>query len=221
MRFLGLGAPRVPAHLKRKLPEVNAFVDLTMAGGGPRGSVCVESLDGREIVVKPLPGIRPGATGIFNYQNGAGTFRFSAKCTALHRTAHFAIPLRIEAVGGAHERSAVRIEATVAAHWRFAPNGRGAGEYVRASLSDVSRTGASLIADRELKAHTCVEVRFAVGRESAPLVMIGEVMRSAKLEGTAKHSLGLRFTGVTAEQDRAIVEFINKRLADRRSRGLA
>jgi hypothetical protein len=33
--------------------------------------------------------------------------------------------------------------------------------------------------------------------------------------------LGLRFHGVKPEEDRAIMEFINKRQADRRNRGLA
>jgi hypothetical protein len=215
------GPKPLPPHLKAKLPQVNAFVDLTIAGGGPRGSVCVESLNARELTVTSLRGMRAGVTGIFNYQNPAGTFRFSAKCTGLHRTAHFAIPAKIEAVSGAQQRSAVRIEATVQAQWRFAPNGRGSGDYVRSSLTDISRTGASLITDRDLKASTQLEIRFAVSGAATPLVIVGEVMRTARLENAARYSTGLRFHGVTPEQDRAIVEFINKRLAERRSRGLA
>ncbi|HZO92318.1 MAG TPA: PilZ domain-containing protein [Candidatus Baltobacteraceae bacterium] len=220
--MLRLFGPRpVPLHLKSKLPQLNAFVDLTVAGGGPRGSVCVEAMDARAITVSALPGLRAGATGIFNYHNAAGTFRFSSKCVGLHRTARFAIPAKIESVGGATQRSAVRIDATVQAQWRFAPNGKAMGEYVRSSLTDISRTGASLISERDLKTGTSLEVRFAISSGAAPLVVLGEVMRSAKLETAAKYSLGLRFHGVTPEQDRAIVEFINKRLAERRSRGLA
>ncbi len=222
LRLFGFGGKPVPPQLRAKLPRLNAFVDLTIAGGGPRGSVCVESLDGREIGVTSLPGMRAGTTGIFNYQNPAGTFRFSAKCTALNRTAHFALPARIDAVNsGAQQRSAVRIEATVQAQWRFAPNGRGAGEYVRSSLTDLSRTGASLISERDLKVGTQVEVRFALRSGAPPLVIVGEVMRSTRFETAAKHSLGLRFHGVSPDEDHAIMEFINKRLADRRSRGLA
>jgi hypothetical protein len=38
---------------------------------------------------------------------------------------------------------------------------------------------------------------------------------------SGKHSHGLRFQGVTPDEDRAILEFINKKQADLRSRGLA
>jgi hypothetical protein len=221
MRLFGLGAKSVPAHLKTRLPELNAFVDLTIAGGGPRGQVCVESLNGSELAVTSLPGMRSGTTGIFNYRNPAGTFRFSAKCIALHRTAHFAFPARIDAVVGAQQRAAVRIDATVQAQWRFAPAGRGSGEYTRSSLTDISRTGASLTSDRDVKQGSYVEVRFAVAGSATPLVLLAEVMRSAKMETAAKYSLGLRFHGLKPEEDRAIMEFINKRLADRRNRGLA
>jgi hypothetical protein len=46
-------------------------------------------------------------------------------------------------------------------------------------------------------------------------------MRTSKIEASGKISLGLRFHGLKADEDRAIMEFINKRQAERRSRGLA
>ncbi len=93
---------------------------------------------------------------------------------------------------------------------------------MRASLTDISRSGASLIVDREREdVEPCVETSFCVSTAAAPLVLLGEVMRSAGIESSKKISLGLRFDGVKPEEDRAIMEFINKRQAERRNRGLA
>ena len=136
----------------------------------------------------------------------------------------FAIPERVETLqvfSAAKQRAAVRLDATVPAQWRFAPGGKGTGDYVRGSLTDISRSGASLIVDREVKKGTFVETRFAVSTAAAPLVLLGEVMRSSPIESSKKISLGLRFHGVKPEEDRAIMEFINKRQAERRNRGLA
>src|SRR5665213_1014267 len=206
MRMLGFGPKPASAQLKLKLPQLNSFVDLTITGGAP-------------------PGTKPGGTGVFSYSNAVGRFRFSAKCVELRGgNAFFAIPERIETLqifSGASQRTAVRIDATVPAQWRFAPSGKGSGDYVRGSLTDISRSGASLIVDREVKKGTYVETRFSVSTSSSPLVLLGEVMRSSAIESSKRLSLGLRFHGVKPEEDRAIMEFINKRQAERRNRGLA
>jgi len=225
LRLLGIGPRSFSAQQKLKLPAVNAFIDLALTGNGPRGSVCVESMTERGMSVTLLPGTKPGSTGVFSYQNDHGKFRFSTKCLAV-RGAHavFAVPERIETLqvfGGAQKRAAVRLDATVPAQWRYAPGGKGSGDYVRASLTDISRSGASLIVDREVKKGTYVETRFTVSTSASPLVLLGEVMRTANIEATKKVSLGLRFHGLKPEEDRAIMEFINKRQAERRNRGLA
>ena len=223
--MLGFGPKPMASQLKLKLPQLNSFVDLTMTGGGPRGSVCVEAIGDRTLTVGSLPGTKPGGTGVFSYSNAVGRFRFSAKCVELRGgNAIFAVPERIETLqvfSGAQQRTAVRIDATVPAQWRFAPGGKGTGDYVRGSLTDISRSGASLIVDREVKKGTFVESRFSVSTAAAPLVLLGEVMRSSAIESSKRLSLGLRFHGVKPEEDRAIMEFINKRQAERRNRGLA
>ena len=225
LRMLGFGPKPIPPQLKLKLPQVNSFVDVVMIGHGPRGSVCVEALSERSLVVRALEGMRVGGTGVFSYANAAGRFRFSSKCVAVRgATAVFALPERVEALQvftEAKQRAAVRLDATVPAQWRFAPGGRGSGDYVRGSLTDISRSGASLIVDRDVKKGSFVEVRFAVSTAASPLVLLGEVMRNSPLESSKKISLGLRFHGMKAEEDRAIMEFINKRQAERRNRGLA
>jgi hypothetical protein len=225
LHLLGIGRKPPAAQLKLKLPQVNSFVDVSIAGGGPRGSVCLESLSERNFTIGALAGTKLGDTGVFSYTNPVGRFRFSAKCLELKaRTAVFAIPDRVETLqvfSGATQRTAVRIDTTLPAHWRYAPGGKGTGEYMRGSLTDISRSGASLTVDREVKKGGFIELRFAVGRAAVPLVLAAEVMRTSDIENTKRHSLGVRFQGVRPEDDRAIMDFINKRQAERRNRGLA
>jgi hypothetical protein len=224
-RAFGLRAKPLPAQTRAKLPQLRALVELTVLGGGPRGSVSFEELRDGSFTVEALRGMQPGQTGVFSYQNRAGRFRFSAKCASVHgHQAVFSLPQRIETVQlfeGTHQRAAVRLEATLPAQWRFALGGKGQGDFLRASLTDISRTGASLIVDRDMRRGTTVEVRFSVTTSSSPLQLLAEVMRTSKIEASGKVELGLRFNGCTPEEDRAIMDFINKRQAERRSRGLA
>ena len=224
LALFGLGRKPVAGQLKSKLPAVNSFVALAMTAGGPRGSVCVETIGVRSLTVSALPGVKTGGTGVFSYENAHGRFRFSSRCVDVRSAAVFALPERIETLqmfSGAQARTAVRLDATVPAQWRFAPSGRGSGDFVRASLTDISRSGASLIVDRDVKKGTFVETRFAISTVATPLVLLGEVMRSEAIESTKKTSLGLRFQGVKPDEDRAIMEYINRRQAERRNRGLA
>ena len=223
--ILGLRPRTLSDQLKLKLPQLNSFVELTMTGNGPRGSVCIETLTDRNLAVVALPGTSTGATGVFTYENAVGKFRFASKCVALRAgIATFAIPERIEALqvfAGAQQREAVRLAVTVTARWRYAPGGRGSGEFERASLTDISRTGASLLVDRDIRRGTYLETCFAVNPAAPPLVLIGEVVRSSGIESSKKISLGLRFNAVKPADDRAITDYINKRQAERRNRGLA
>ncbi len=224
LSMLGFRPRALSDQLKLKLPQLNSFVALAMTGSGPHGSVCIETLTDRTFTVVALPGTTTGGTGVFTYENAVGKFRFPSKCVAVRNGfATFAIPERIEAlhVFAGEQRSAVRFDATMTARWRFAPGGRGSGEFARASISDISRTGASLIVDREIRHGTYLETCFTVSPAAPPLVLLGEVMRSSGIESSKKISLGLRFNAVRPEQDRAIMEFITKRQAERRHRGLA
>ena len=225
LNIFGLRSRPLPDQLKLKLPELNSFVALAMTGSGPRGSVCIESLTERNLSVAALPGTNVGATGVFNYENAVGKFRFASKCVALRAgMATFAMPERIEALhvfASDQTRNAARLDATVPVRWRFAPGGRGSGDFARASLTDISQTGASLIVDREIRRGTYLETCFAVNPAAPPLVLLGEVTRSAGIDSSKKIALGLRFNAMKPAEERAITEFITKRQAERRSRGLA
>ncbi len=97
----------------------------------------------------------------------------------------------------------------------------GTGEFGKATIRDISRGGCSLIIDRQLKLHTKVEVRMRLRTEGEPMTLLGEVMRHEQIPASGKHSHGLRFHGLRPGEDQTIIDFINRRQADLRSRGLA
>jgi c-di-GMP-binding flagellar brake protein YcgR len=225
LKLLGI-KPKGPGRdLRAKLPQVHESVEMIVTGGGPRGPVVVGSIGEKAFTVDALAGMRAGQSAVFSYQNGTGRFRFSAKCAAVKgHEATFTLPQRVETLqlfAQGQKRAAVRLDATVPGQWRFAASGKGVGEWIRGAITDISRTGASLIVDREVRRGAYVELRFAVSSSAAPFALLGEVMRASKIEASGKISLGLRFHGLKPDEDRAIMEFINKRQAERRSRGLA
>jgi hypothetical protein len=206
-----------------KLPTVNSFIDVIVGGRSAR-QVTVESVTSKGVTTRETLG-KVGETAVLVYQAKSGRYRAQTKITALGMgTTSFAAPARVTLIGaaqGAQKRSSVRLDAIVNGFWRLAPNRIGRGEFAKATIRDISRGGLSLIIDRELKSGTQVEVKMQLKSEGAPLQMIGEVMRHELIPTSGKHSHGLRFHGVRPEEDQAIVEFINRRQSDLRSRGLA
>jgi len=224
LRALGF-KPKASATFETKLPRANAFVDVTVPGGKGTASVCIEQIDSKGFTCTAAPEVKAGGVAVFVYSSPTGKYRFGAKCTAVRgEHATFDLPKSIETLakfGGQQQRQTVRLDAVVPATWRHAHGGQGRGEFTRASLTDISRTGASLMIGHELAKGTQVEVRCTLNSEAAPLTLLAEVMRTAKIGKAGKVSLGLKFHGVRPEDDRAIMEFINRRQAERRSRGLA
>ncbi|MGC8485066.1 MAG: PilZ domain-containing protein [Candidatus Baltobacteraceae bacterium] len=216
--------PSIPAS---KLPNANAFVDVVVAGRASR-SVSVDSVTAKGIVVRGVIG-RSGESAVLLYDSGHGRLRAATKITGASgdRTT-LALPARVTSAssspgsgGGSQKRQTVRLDALVPGTWRFAPGGKGTGEFVKANIRDISRGGCSLILDRELKRGTSVEVQLRLREGGAPLVLLGEVMRQEHIASSGRFSHGLRFHGIRPEEDHAIVEFINRKQAELRSRGLA
>ena len=228
LRALGFKPKSNSGALRAKLPALHAFVDISLSRG-VSGTASIDAITSKTIATAVVPGLTVGSVAIFVYTNPTGKFRFTTKCTAIAGAqAVFAFPKAIEslqragpAASGAQKRSSVRLETTVPAQWRHASGGQGKGEFMRGSLADISRTGASLISDREVSKGSQVEVRLALNSDSAPLLLLSEVLRTSRVERSGKHSLGLQFHGMSQADDRAVMDFINKRQADRRSRGLA
>ncbi len=206
-----------------RLPQLHTFVDVIVAGR-PVQSVTVESIGPKYIVMRDALG-RIGDSAVLVYNAAAGRFRAETKITAVTATTtQFELPRKLSLIGAAvttQKRQNVRLDAIVAGDWRLAPTGLGIGDYAKATIRDISRGGCSLITDRELREHSMVEVRVKLRPEGAPLILLGEVMRHEQIKQSGKHSHGLRFQGVRPEEDQAIVEFINRRQADLRNRGLA
>lgn len=206
-----------------KLPQLHSFVDV-MAGGRPARQVTVESVGPKGIITRETLG-KAGETAVIVYQAQAGRFRAQTKIASTgSATTTFDVPRKVSLIGaasGAQKRQSVRLDAIVAGQWRFAPRGVGSGEWAKGTVRDISRGGCSLIIDRGLKNHTQVEVKMQLKPGVPELTLLGEVMRHEVIKASGKHSHGLRFQGIRPEEDQAIVEFINRRQADLRSRGLA
>jgi hypothetical protein len=206
-----------------KLPQLHAFIDV-IVGGRPAQSVSVEAVGAKGIVTRNALG-RVGETAILVYNAQDGRFRAESKIVAMTATStQFDPPRKLSLIGaasGSQKRQSVRLDAIVSGEWRSAPGGVGIGEFARATIRDISRGGCSLINERQLKLHSKVEIKMKLRPDVAPLVLLGEVMRHEEIKSSGKHSHGLRFQGLRPEEDQAIIEFINRRQADLRSRGLA
>ena len=224
MLFRALGfKPKVDASLRHRLPALNSFVDIHLAKVLRPASVCVETIGASAFQTSTPPGLTAGMGAVFSYSTDQGKYRFAAKCSAIkgpHAT--FAMPSRIEEVQkfGGQKRASVRLDTTVPGQWRFAPAGKGIGTLSKGSITDISRTGASLIIDRELHQGTQVELQVSLNT-TTPMSFLGEVKRVQKIPASGKVSHGLMFHGIRPDEDKKIMEFINKRQAERRSRGLA
>ncbi|HUA07851.1 MAG TPA: PilZ domain-containing protein [Candidatus Acidoferrales bacterium] len=217
--FGGRGGAVAPS----KLPQLHSFVDV-MVGGRPARNVTVEAVGPKGVVTRDALG-KVGETAILVYSASAGRYRMETKIAAVTSTStQFEPPRRLSLIGaavGAQKRQSVRLDAIVTGEWRFAPGGVGTGEFARATIRDISRGGCSLIVERELKLHSQVEVKMQLKSGVTALTLLGEVMRHEKIKTSGKFSHGLRFHGLRPDEDQAIIEFINRRQADLRSRGLA
>jgi PilZ domain len=219
--FKSLFGGCTPRIAQEKLPQVHAFVDVSV-GGRPMRSVSVEDVGAKEIVASTVLG-RVGETATFVYTNATGKYRFATKIVSVaDGSTHFDLPNRVDAVGGgAQKRSSVRMDVLVQGSWRFAPGGKGVGEFMKGSLNDISRGGCALITDRPFKNGQQVEVRMNLRPDEPPLTVLGEVMRSQQIPTSGRYSHGLKFMGMRPEEDHIILEFINRRQTELRNRGLA
>lgn len=207
---------------EEKLPPLHSFVDVTVSGRAAR-SVSVEEVGPSRVAVGETLG-RKGERGVFVYQNAAGKFRFAATIAEVRGgMTYFEMPQRIEALGGGgkQKRSSVRLDTLLSGHWRMAPGGKGVGEFMKGSIRDISRGGCALIMDRMCKVGQTLEVKMTLNSSAPPVTVLGEVMRAEQIPTSGKYSHGLRFHGLTPVEDRAILDFINRRTTELRNRGLA
>jgi c-di-GMP-binding flagellar brake protein YcgR len=225
MGFLGMFGKKPPSgkELREMLPSLHSFVDATVRNG-PKGSVCFENAGIKTFATSMLPGLAPGAQVTFVYQNSTGKFRFNAAVRSVDdKQATFELPDKIETIqkfGGAKKRTNVRIDTTVNVQWRYGSTGKIESEWQKGVLSDISRTGSSLAADREIRSGNIIELKIPLRADGSPITVRGDARRVDKIAGTSKFNVGLSFHPLRPEDERAIIEFINRRQVDLRNRGL-
>jgi c-di-GMP-binding flagellar brake protein YcgR len=221
--FLGLKKAPSAKQLRDMLPALHSFVDVAVKNG-PKGSVCFENAGVKTFVTSALPGMAAGQSANFLYSNTGGRYRFTATITAVDdKQATFAIPGRIETVqkfAGTHKRTTVRVDTTVAVQWRYAPTGKIQTEWQKAVVSDISRTGCSLTTEKAIKAGNTLELKMPLLAGGEMLVVRAEAMRVSQIETSKKSNIGLKYAGISAETDRAILDYINRRQTALRGRGL-
>jgi c-di-GMP-binding flagellar brake protein YcgR len=223
--FLGMFGKKPPSgkELREMLPSLHSFVDVSVRNG-PKGSVCFENAGIKTFVTSTLPGLSAGAQVSFVYQNSSGKYRFNAAVQRVDdKQATFELPGKIETIqkfGGARKRTNVRIDTTVNVQWRYGSTGKIEGEWQKGVLSDISRTGSSLAADREVRSGNIIELKIPLRADGTPITVRADARRVDKIEGTAKFNVGLSFHPLRPDDERAIIEFINRRQVDLRNRGL-
>jgi c-di-GMP-binding flagellar brake protein YcgR len=223
LSFLGFKKAPSPKQMRAMLPSLHSFVDVSVRNG-PKGSVCFENAGAKTFMTSVLPGMAPGQQVVFNYQNTDGKFRFNTAVRAVdEKQATYDIPGKIDTVqkfAGSRKRTTVRIDTTVPVQWRYAPTGKIEAEWQKGVLSDISRTGSSLAADREIKTGNVLELKITLTPGGEPVSVRADARRVDKIAGTQKYNVGLSFQALKADVEKAIVEYINRRQVDLRSRGL-
>jgi hypothetical protein len=205
-----------------RLPTLHSFVEVWVGGRSMR-RVPVEELSGERITVREALG-KVGERGHFVYENVNGKFRFSSAIIQVRDGfTHFAMPQRIETIGSveAQKRSSLRLETIVPGLWRMAPGGQGVGEFMKGTIRDISRGGCAITTQRQCRVGQWLEIKAALGEGSAETALLGEIVRIDPIPASGKFSHALHFHGLTAQNERTIVEFINRKQAVLRSRGLA
>lgn len=119
---------------------------------------------------------------------------------------------------GSERRREPRIDTTVSAEWRFRPVGKIVSTWSKATVSDLSRNSANMTADRELKASDVVEVRMLLDAGQS-ITIVAAIVRSEK--SGVKHKIGLAFQHLDEESSHVVTRFVNRRMTELRSRGLA
>ena len=226
MGFLGLfGIKKPPSskELREMLPSLHSFVDVAVRNG-PKGSVCFENAGIKTFVTSVLPGMSAGQQVNFLYSNSGGKYRFSASVRSVDdKQATFDLPGKIETIqrfGGARKRTTVRIDTTVAIQWRYGSTGKIESEWQKGVLSDISRNGSSLATEREIKSGNILELKIPLRQDGSAITVRADAKRIDKIEGTSKYNVGLAFHPLKADDERAVIDFINRRQVDLRNRGL-
>jgi c-di-GMP-binding flagellar brake protein YcgR len=210
------------SELQGKLPEIHAFVDIAIGGCPVRESVPINNVTAKAIVIRRLDGLEPGTAADLLYTNSGGRYRFRTVCAKNEGDEAFLdLPESIKTIEQfSARRTAERIAWVTQVQWRFAPDGVGFGDFMPASMMDVSRGGVSLVVGREIKLGTQVEVSFMLNSKRKPFVEVCKTVRAAKIGTSDKHGVGLRFLTMDRQHERLLIQALEERRLLRRQRGV-
>jgi hypothetical protein len=221
LNFFGSKKKPAALNVRDKLPATHAFVTYVVRGGGPQGRVCFEGAGLKTFRTTKIDGMVPGQTGVFTYTNTLGQFTFSARLVSLSDDqAVFNIPEAVTALARTsrlERRAEPRIDTTVSGEWRFKPVGKIVGAWSKVLVSDLSRTSATMTADRAFKAQEAIELRLVLDAK-VPIVLDTIIVRAD--QAGSKYKVGLTFRHLDDESSHVITRFVNKRMTELRSRGL-
>lgn len=222
MNFFGGKRKPSSTNVRGKLPATHSFVTFVVRGGGPDCRICFEGASLKTFRTTRVAGMAAGQIGVFTYANAAGTFSFSARLLSMtDDQAVFNLPDEIKTVArsaGSERRAEPRIDTTVSAEWRFRPVGKIVSTWSKATVSDLSRNSANMTADRELKSSDVVEVRMMLDAGQS-ITIVAAIVRSEK--SGVKYKIGLAFKHLDEESSHVVTRFVNRRMTELRSRGLA
>jgi hypothetical protein len=211
-----------PLKVREMLPATHAFVTYTARGNGPQGRVCFEGASLKTFRTTIVSGMVPGQSGVFTYANANGKFTFAARLVSLgNDQAVFKMPetvTALERLPSQERRAEPRIETSVIAEWRFKPAGRILAPWSKVVVSELSRTSASMMVERDFKPQEAIEIRAVLGGDEA-VVLEATAVRSEP--AGAKFKVSILFNHLDEESSHVITRFVNRRMTELRSRGLA
>ena len=222
LNFFGGQKKPSGSKLRGMLPQTHAFVNFTVRGNGPQGKICFEGASLKTFRTTKIAGMTPGQDGVFTYDNPSGKFSFTARLVSVaDDQAVFNLPEDIKTLSrtaAADRRVEARVDTTVNAEWRYKPVGKIATNWSKVTISDLSRTSASMTAEREFKPQDHVEIRMVLEGTCA-ITIDASPVRSEKTG--SKFRVSLTFKHASEESSHAITRFVNKRMTELRSRGLS
>ena len=222
LQLLGFRPRQSVSQLREKLPGLHRLHRMHRSGTARGQKVCFEGLGPSHHDDRARRDATRSERDVLVYER-LGKYTFTTAVSSVNALATLEVPDEVKALqvfAGARQRKpgARRYHGQRAV--ALTALGKIKTDFQKGLLSDLSRGGAQLTVDRELKAGAKVDVQVPLDPAGPPSLVQGEVRRVDKTK-TGKFNAGLRFLDLKPDVDQAISGFIARRQRDLRSRGLA
>jgi hypothetical protein len=177
------------------LPLANDFVNVIVPGMRTQ-SVPVEDINSETLVIRRMAGIVLGTAAIFDFRNGYGHFRFTAHCRETNANYTIvAVPAEIREIERFGE-SPNRLATLVKVRWRYAPDGKGNGNFINDTMIGLNLEGGSLLFVRDLRPGTLIEVEIQLeGSETCTRIAKIRKMEKVQIESGTFKKKAAKFRG--------------------------